>query len=151
MSQWFRVGVGMVILNDDGDVLALERSDWPGSWQLPQGGLERDEEPDSALWRELEEETGLTRDDARLVAVVPEWLGYELPDDLRNAKTDRGQVHQWSVLRLRRSAEPRLHREEVPEFAAWRWMRLEDLAETVISFRRPAYRRLAEFVEQLDA
>ncbi|HEY6416536.1 MAG TPA: NUDIX domain-containing protein, partial [Acidimicrobiales bacterium] len=68
-------------------------------WQLPQGGIEGDEEPVDALWRELREETGLTADDVHVVAELPEWLGYALPTEYRSPKTGLGQVHKWFLLR----------------------------------------------------
>ena len=89
----------MVVLDARGRVLAFERTAVPGGWQLPQGGMEGDEEPVDALWRELREETGLTADDVQLVAELPEWLGYELPAEYRSPKTGRGQVHRWYLLR----------------------------------------------------
>ena len=84
MSPTFRAGVGIVVFDARGRVLALERSAVPGGWQLPQGGIEGDEQPVDALWRELREETGLTADDVQVLAEVPEWLGYELPAEYRS-------------------------------------------------------------------
>ena len=104
MSATFRAGVGGVIVDQRGRVLAFQRSAIPGAWQLPQGGIEEDEEPIDALWRELREETGLTADNVELVGEVPEWLGYLLPVGDQSEKTGRGQVHKWFVLRARTSA-----------------------------------------------
>jgi putative (di)nucleoside polyphosphate hydrolase len=70
----FRAGVGAAVLNAARNVLVLERSDTPGSWQLPQGGLRAGEEPLDAVHRELEEETGLGRIVLELVGQLPEPL-----------------------------------------------------------------------------
>lgn len=148
MSPTFRAGVGIAVFDAGGRVLALERSAVPGGWQLPQGGIEDDEEPVDALWRELREETGLTRDDVRVIAELPEWLGYELPAEYRSAKTGRGQVHKWFLLRASDDDIPvRTGTTPDSEFRAWRWIDLAELAEQTVAFRRPVYRRLAALVD----
>ena len=139
-----------MVLDARGRVLALERSAVPGGWQLPQGGIEGDEEPVDALWRELREETGLTADDVHVVAELPEWLGYELPAENRSPKTGRGQVHKWFLLRAG-ADDPPVRTNTMPsaEFRAWRWVDLAELAERTVAFRQPVYRRLAALVDGL--
>jgi len=151
MPVTFRCGVGMVIVGPTGEVLAFERSDQAGAFQMPQGGMADGEEPLDALWRELGEETGLTEADVAVVAEVPEWLGYELPPGARSAKVGRGQVHKWFILRAKRPDPPVvLDRERTPEFRSWRWLPMADVVAQVAPFRRAVYRRLDDAVSALD-
>ena len=142
-QQFFRANVGLAVIDGAGRVLALERREQPGSWQLPQGGLDGGEEPAAAAWRELAEETGLTADDVELVAELDEWLAYELPTEMRSAKTGRGQVQRWFAFRLRREVELRGDGKEAAGFA---WMTMEAITEKVIEFRRPIYRKVAAWL-----
>ncbi len=145
----FRAGVGVLILDNRGWALALERSDVTGAWQLPQGGIEGDEEPVDAMWRELREETGLSKAHVTLLAEVPEWLGYELPPDARSEKTGRGQVHKWFLLRSRDAEPPVVLDGADAEFRSWRWLAPADLAEQAVPFRQAVYRHLAGVVARL--
>ena len=88
-SQYFRAGVGAAIVNRSGLVLALERADMPGAWQLPQGGLQAAESPLHALFREVQEETGIPKSELELLDTYPEPLAYELPPEAWSKKTAR--------------------------------------------------------------
>lgn len=98
-SQYFRAGVGAVILNGCGTVFAIERKAAPGSWQLPQGGLDAGEDPLQGIFREVFEETGIKQGDLKLLGQYPEPLAYELPAEYRKPKTGRGQVQYWFLFR----------------------------------------------------
>jgi putative (di)nucleoside polyphosphate hydrolase len=135
----FRAGVVAVVRRTDGQVMAFERADSPGHWQLPQGGLERGEQPVEALWRELGEETGLGPDDVEMVGEHGEWLIAEWPRDVVGDGARLGQVHRWFELRVRDdSTEPR---PDGREFRDWRWVTPTWLVDNVAAFRQPAYRR----------
>lgn len=144
----FRAGVGAVIVDGAGRVLAFDRADVEGpAWQLPQGGLERGESPEDAAFREVREETGLGRDALQLLDRLDEPLAYELPEAMRSGKTGRGQVLYWFFFRLKGDATPRL-----PcggEFSAWQSMDFDALTETTVAFRRPTYRKLARHLEEV--
>lgn len=152
-SQYFRASVGLVIVDDRGRVLAVERYRQPGQWQLPQGGMRLGEEPHQAAAREMYEELGLRRKHVRYVGEHPEWLAYELPEPFRSKKTGRGQVGRWLVFRL--VAPERKIRldggQERRELRAWAWRDLAELAEEVAAFRAGVYRRLAQALPTLLA
>lgn len=141
----FRAGVVAVVTNSAGEVMAFERSDVPGAWQLPQGGIDAGEATEAAAWRELFEETGLGPDQVDLIGEYPEWTAYEWPSELRAAGKGRGnnrlgQAQRWFVFSVRSDdVEP------VPdgvEFSTWRWADREWLIEQVVDFRRPSYRKV---------
>jgi putative (di)nucleoside polyphosphate hydrolase len=132
-----------VIINDQGLVLALERADVPGAWQLPQGGLEASEETLQAALREVCEETGIPEGGLELLEALPEPLAYELPAGARSEKTGRGQVQYWFLFRFRGNDE-RIALKGGGEFRAWNWMPVDHLLSLVVEFRKPVYRHLAE-------
>jgi len=142
-AQYFRAGVGAVVLNHRGLILALERADVSGAWQLPQGGLEAFEEPLRAALREVAEETGIVDTDIELLDVYPEPLVYELPDSARTEKTGRGQVQYWFLFRFHGSDDT-IDIKSGGEFRAWKWTTIRSLLHTVIDFRESLYRKLAD-------
>lgn len=144
--QAFRANVGIVVINADREVLAFERKHQRDAWQLPQGGLDVGEEPIDAAYRELEEETGLARDDVEYVGAHPQWLAYELPEHLRRTHW-RGQVQRWFLFRLRPESSVDLSRAKDDEFVAHRFMPMAELLASVWSIRRPIYEELARHFE----
>ena len=143
-TQYFRAGVGIVVTDGRGRVLALERADTPGAWQFPQGGLEAGEEPEAAARRELHEETALGDADVELIDQITEWIVYELPPSERSVKTGRGQSQQWFLFKTKRGAvAPGRHAKLDGEVGDLAWMPLDRLLEHAVGFRQGAYRRVA--------
>jgi len=131
-----------MIVNADGHVLAIERADIAGAWQLPQGGLEADEEPLRGAIREVAEETGIQEADLKFLKACPELLVYELPPDARSKKTGRGQVLYWFLFRFRGNSKQAAIRNS--ETRGWRWMPFRQVINGVTKFRKPMYKRLAQ-------
>jgi len=141
----FRANVGIVLVNDQGKVLALERSDIKGAWQMPQGGLDEGEEPVTAAVRELWEETAISLKQIQLLQECEDWLVYELPKEMRTAKIGRGQAQKWFLFRFTGTDEHiDLKKAQDQEFSQWKWTELTQLAQDTITFRQPIYQRLAK-------
>lgn len=136
----FRAGVVAVVRRGDDTVLAFERADLVGQWQLPQGGIDPHERPVDAAWRELGEEAALGPSDVELSHEYPYWTVYEFPEGLRRRHHRLGQAHRWFEFRVRRDdVEP------VPdgrEFVRWRWMTVDELLDAVVEFRRRPYEQV---------
>lgn len=136
-----RVGVVAVVRRDDGRVLAFERSDVPGEWQLPQGGMEIGESPQEAVWRELAEETGLDEQQVELVDEYDGWTVYLWPRPMRNGER-LGQAHRWFFFRP--TVDPVDPVPDGTEFVSWAWMETDALIEQVVDFRKQPYRQVLD-------
>jgi putative (di)nucleoside polyphosphate hydrolase len=147
----YRCNVGAVLFNCAGRVLVARRADIPraegtaGGWQLPQGGIDAEEDPRAAVLRELREEVGTDR--AEIIGEHPDWLIYDLPAALIGIALSgryRGQRQRWFALRfLGTDADIRLDLDPHPEFDAWRWAELAELPTLAVPFKRPIYEVLA--------
>jgi putative (di)nucleoside polyphosphate hydrolase len=143
-NQGFRANVGIVLLREGGDVFLGGRRDGRG-WQFPQGGVQRNERPLDALYRELHEEVGLQPADVELVAGTNRWLRYRLPRQYvrrRNGPLCIGQKQRWYLLRML-ADESRLNFDATPspEFDSGRWVDYWSPVREVIYFKRSVYAR----------
>jgi putative (di)nucleoside polyphosphate hydrolase len=146
----YRPNVGAVLFNRDGRVFVARRADLPnadgaaGGWQLPQGGIDPNEDPRAAVLRELVEEIGTDR--ARIIGEHPDWLTYDLPPHLIGLALGgryRGQRQRWFALRfIGEDSDVRLDADPDPEFDMWRWASLDKLPDLAVDFKRPIYRIL---------
>jgi putative (di)nucleoside polyphosphate hydrolase len=151
----YRPNVGVILANPRNDVFWGKRVN-QHAWQFPQGGIKAGESPEQAMFRELEEETGLKSDHVRVLGRTRQWLRYEVPErwmrrDWRGAY--RGQKQIWYLLRLTgRDSDVKLRASGHPEFDAWRWQEYWIPLETVIEFKREVYRQaLTELHRYLNA
>ncbi len=139
----FRPNVGIVLINAQNHVFWARRSSRDG-WQFPQGGMNSDETPAEAMYRELREETGLHPQHVEVVASTPGWLRYRLPRRyLRRGKPMCvGQKQVWFLLRFcGDESDVRLDLTPKPEFDSWRWVDFWYPLQHVVSFKRRVYER----------
>jgi len=140
----YRPNVGIVLLNADGRLFWARRINRDG-WQFPQGGMRSDETPLEAMYRELEEETGLAPEHVEVVAATRGWLRYKLPQRYvrhHQHPTCIGQKQVWFLLKLvSDEASLRLDACDKPEFDIWRWVDFWYPAAHVVNFKRQVYER----------
>ncbi|WP_419481371.1 RNA pyrophosphohydrolase [Dokdonella sp.] len=138
----YRPNVGIIVMNDDARVFWARRIGRDG-WQFPQGGMRSDETPLEAMYRELEEETGLLPEHVEVLGATPGWLRYRLPSRLIRRHSRPlciGQKQVWFLLRLvGDEAAFRLDANDKPEFDLWRWVDFWYPAMHVVSFKRRVY------------
>jgi len=146
----YRPNVGIVLCNEDNNVFWARRCGQDG-WQFPQGGVQRNESVDAALFRELHEEVGLTAAHVEVLGRTSDWLRYEVPEWMRRPQNPfRGQKQVWFLLRfLGDDACVRLNTCERPEFDDWRWVDYWSPLEHIIEFKRDVYRRALTELETL--
>jgi putative (di)nucleoside polyphosphate hydrolase len=141
-SEGFRANVGIIISDSNGSVLVGGRARQNG-WQFPQGGIRRDELPETALFRELREEVGLEPGHVEVMGSTRDWLRYRLPEQFIRRSTQPvciGQKQRWFLLRLTAPESLlRLDTTPDPEFDRWRWTDFWQPVQDVIYFKRQVY------------
>lgn len=143
-SEGYRLNVGIILCNQQGRLFWAKRIG-QRSWQFPQGGIQRDESPQQAMFRELAEEVGLRPEHVEVIGCTKGWLRYRLPKRLvrqGNKPTCIGQKQVWFLLRMLGDEESvRLDLSERPEFDHWQWVDYWYPLRAVVWFKRQVYWR----------
>lgn len=143
----YRPCVGIMLLNQDNNVFVGKRiKPVSETWQMPQGGIDKGETPDIAVFRELQEETGIT-DTAVIIERSPSWFEYKLPKELANTLWRGRYAGQRQLWYLMRHTGPdsaiNIHTAH-PEFREWRWEDPSRLIELVVPFKRELYAQVID-------
>jgi len=142
----YRLGVGIMLLNERNQVLVGKRLDQgagPDAWQMPQGGIDEGEAPIEAARRELLEEVGT--DKVTVLAEHPDWLTYDLPEELIGhiwKGRYKGQKQKWFLMRLEGGDELININTSHPEFSDWKWEDMDKIEGSIVPFKRELYRKL---------
>ena len=146
-----RNGVGIVVLNKDGKVFVARRIDNPMNfWQMPQGGVDEDEDFLKAAYRELEEETSIKN--VKLIKELDGMTTYELPDRLLGIIWKgkyRGQKQKWFLMKFTGKDEEINIKTENPEFLDWKWIELDQITEVVVDFKLHVYKELKAKIKKI--
>ena len=149
----YRSNVGIMLINDDGHVFVGQRLDNnQNAWQMPQGGIDGDEDPQSAAYRELLEETGIEQENVKFLAKSSKWLLYDLPEDLIPKLWDgkyRGQKQKWFLFKFLGTNRDINISTEHPEFSNWKWMPKENLLEEIVPFKKSVYESVLREFERI--
>ncbi len=147
MTDKYRKCVGMMILNSNKEILVGRRLDHPsGYWQMPQGGIDDNENPEEAVWREMLEEIGTNK--AELIKISNQWINYDIPSEtlktLPWGDIYIGQTQKWfAFLFLGEDNDINVGTDN-PEFSEWKWSRMDSIVDSIVPFKRDVYAKILE-------
>ena len=139
-----RIGVGAIVLNNNNKVFVGKRKDNPvDKWQMPQGGVNENENFLSAMKRELEEETSIKS--IEVLKTLDDFYIYELPKELLGIiwrGKFRGQKQKWFIVRFKGEENEINLKTTHPEFVEWKWIEMGDLPKVIVNFKKKVYENL---------
>ena len=148
-----RIGVGIILLNHENKVFVGKRIDNPKNfWQMPQGGIDQNENFLQAAKRELEEETGIKS--VELIKELRGWLEYNLPKNLLGKVLEgkySGQKQKWFIMKFVGKDEEINVKTKNPEFLDWKWIDISKLPSIAVSFKVDLYKKLKEELNFLNS
>ncbi len=146
-----RIGVGAIVLNNDNKVFVGKRKDNPvNKWQMPQGGVNKNENFVLAMKRELYEETSIKN--IEILKELDGWLEYELPKELLGIIWKgkyRGQKQKWFITRFTGNESEINLKTKNPEFIEWKWIETDDLPNVIVDFKKKVYLELVKEIKKL--
>ena len=147
----YRSGVGIVVLNKKNKVFVARRIDNPKNfWQMPQGGVDKNEDFLTAAFRELDEETSIKS--VELIKELDGFITYNLPDHLLGIIWKgkyKGQTQKWFVMRfIGEDSEININTKH-PEFLEWKWVELSEITKLVVNFKLNLYQEIQRKVEKI--
>ena len=147
-----RIGVGIILLNHENKVFVGKRIDNPKNfWQMPQGGVDKNENFLEAAKRELQEETGIKS--VQLIKELTSWLIYELPENLLGKVLEgkyRGQKQKWFIMKFIGKNEEINVKTKNPEFLDWKWIDASKISSIAVDFKVEMYKKLEKELSFLN-
>ena len=146
-----RKGIGVALLNKNNQIFVAKRIDNPNDfWQMPQGGIDKGENPLKAAYRELNEETSIKT--VELIREIKDEITYYLPDNLLGIIWKgkyKGQKQKWFLVRYLGKDEDINIKTNKPEFLEWKWIELDKITEVVVDFKYHVYKELKEKIKTI--
>lgn len=145
--------VGIMLINNEKKIWCGERIDHPGAFQMPQGGIEENEPPINAAYRELFEETGITLHDIEFVEKATEKYDVLWPEEIAHRIWDAryvGQQYQWFLFKLIDHDTTNLNT-ATPEFRTYKWQRHKEVLENIVNFKKDMYKKVIDqFIQYIQ-
>ena len=139
-----RSGVGIIVLNKENKVFVAKRIDNPKNfWQMPQGGIDKNEDFFTAALRELKEETSIVS--VKLIKEIDDKFTYILPDHLIGIIWKgkfKGQIQKWFIMRFVGNESEININTKYPEFLDWKWIDLKNLTKIAVNFKLEVYKQV---------
>ena len=139
-----RIGVGAIVVNNKNKIFVGKRKDNPvNKWQMPQGGVDKNENFLTAMKRELSEETSIKS--IKIIKELDGWFQYELPENLVGIIWKgkfRGQKQKWFVVRFTGEESEINLKTKHPEFIEWKWVEMDELPKIIVDFKKDVYEKL---------
>ena len=144
----YRPCAGVMLVNEEGRVFVGQRMDNSAdAWQMPQGGIDKGEDAETAALRELREETGVKPELVTIIAHSRDEHFYDLPDDLKGRMWGgkyRGQRQIWFLMQFHGTDADINIETKHQEFSNWRWSDIDDLDKMIVPFKRDLYRAIVK-------
>ncbi len=153
-NHLYRSGVGVLLINQNKKIFVGKRIDnQSDSWQMPQGGIDVGEDEDVAMFRELQEETGISSQFVNIIKKSDNYFYYDLPYKLQKkfwGGKYLGQRQRWYLLEFLSDDSNINITTQEPEFSEWKWVEKVDLINLIVSFKRELYQQIInEFTDFL--
>ena len=146
-----RKGVGVALLNKNNQIFVAKRIDNPNDfWQMPQGGIDKGEDPIKAAYRELKEETSIKT--VELIQEIEDETTYHLPDNLLGIIWKgkfKGQTQKWYIMRFLGEDNEINLKTKHPEFLEWKWINYENITDKVVKFKLHVYEKIKNELKKL--
>ncbi len=146
----YRLGVGLVIINNQSKIFTGRRLDNTKAWQMPQGGIDKNEDSFNAALRELKEETSIIN--VKLIKEIQEEITYNLPQNLLGIIWKgkfKGQTQKWYIMKFLGNDNEINLKTKYPEFLEWKWIDIEDITDKVVDFKVHVYEKIKEELKKL--
>ena len=138
----YRLGVGLVIINDQLEIFTGRRLDNTKAWQMPQGGIDNNEIPLEAAYREMYEETGIRKSKVTLLKQTKTWYRYDLPQEIQNkfwGGKFRGQSQKWFLFKFIGNEFDINIETKDQEFSDWKWSKKTEMLDSIVPFKKSLY------------
>ncbi len=146
----YRPNVAAIILSCKyplkSEIFIANRSDIANSWQFPQGGIDKDETPEDALFRELEEEIGTN--EIEIIAQYPKWVSYDFPNTVaKKMYPFDGQIQKYFLVKLKNNTKINLKTKH-PEFDNYKFIKYKEVFDYIVYFKRPIYKEVLNYFKK---